>query len=284
MNERKISRAMIGMVMLFFAVPSEAWNITESFDNQSVGQDCGTFWKDNADSTVTNIKSSSGSNSCRFAVAPGGTAWGGGFVFPQKVRMKKGEEGWVRFRLFIPQGFNYNSTSAGNHLKFIRWATNNSGGGNAGYEDWYWEQDGVVPPFKVIREFDSTCGGNCWQKFGTANDKPQRGVWETYEMYVKFDNVPVDQGGTGRVRAWKNGVLLSDMTSRPTLPNATDTVGGILIFSYWNGGAPAKQEMYFDDLVATNVRPSARDSHGNPYIGVGQFVSIAPPLPPSSIN
>lgn len=282
MNKLNLSHALIGTLLLVFTLPSQAWTITESFDSQAVGQDCGTFWSDGAKSTVTSVNSSSGGKSCKFAVGQNSTLWGGGFVLPQT--MKKGDEGWVRFRLFLPNGFDYNSYSSGSHLKFIRWTTKNSSGGNAGYEDWYWDQDGVVPPFKVIREFDTSCTTNCWQRFGKASDKPQRGTWETYEMYVKFDNVPVDQGGTGRVRVWKNGALMGDLTNRPTLPNAPDTVVSVKIFSYWNGGSPATQELYFDDLVSTNIRPSARDTQGNPYIGVGNFVSIAAPMPPSAIN
>ena len=103
-------------------------------------------------------------------------------------------------------------------------------------------------------------------------------------MYAKFDTVPADSGGQARVRTWKNGKLMGDLTNRPTMNNAGDTVESAMVFSYWNGTSPATQELYFDDLVATNVRPSAKDNAGNPYIGVGNFVAVAPPLPPGSIK
>jgi len=272
--------AILGALLSFVSTSSWAWSVTESFDNQSIGANCGTFWADPKDSTVTSAESASGNNSCKFANRTGNFGWGGGFKLPSVMR--KGDEGWVRFRLYMPNGFDYSATSGG-RLKFIRWTTKNSGGGNAGYMDWYWNAPGMVPPFQVIREFD-TCSTNCWQKFGTASDAPVQGRWETYEMYIKLDDKAVDQGGTGRVRVWKNGKLMGDLTNRPTLPNdANDTVVSIKIFSYWNGGSPKNQFLYFDDLVATNVNPGSFDSQGNRYIGVGNFVApaaVAPPMPP----
>ena len=96
-----------------------------------------------------------------------------------------------------------------------------------------------------------------------------RNEWDTYEFYLKLDNVPVSQGGTGRVRVWKNGVLLSDITNRETLKDATDVADLSYMFTYWNGGAPQTQSLYLDDVVATNTTPAARDAQGNPMIGTG---------------
>ena len=283
MSNHGLNAAALGWLLFFASTSSWAWSVSESFENQQDNVDCGTFWSDSADSTVSSITAATGSKSCKFAVTAGGTAFGAGFVLPNIMR--KNDEAWVRFRIFFPSGFDYGSYSSGNRLKFIRWTTTDSSGGNAGYMDWYINNPGANPPFQATREFDNCTSWNeCWQLFGTASNKPNHGVWETYEMYVKFDDKAVDQGGTGRVRAWKNGELIGDLTKRPTMPNSTDTIESIKIFTYWNGGAPKTQHLFLDDLVSTNVTPSARDSHGNPYIGTGNFVSIAPPRPPESIQ
>ena len=283
MSKQGLNVAILGWLLFFTSTSSWAWTITESFDNQQDGVDCGTFWADSADSTVSSIEAATGSKSCKFAVNSGGTAFGAGFRQP--TTMVKYDEAWVRFRLFLPVGFDYGSYSSGNRLKFIRWKTKNSSGGNAGYMDWYINNPGANPPYQATREFDNcTSYADCWQPFGTASDKPNHGVWETYEMYVKFDDKAVDQGGTGRVRVWKNGKLMGDLTRRPTMPHSTDTMLGVLIFTYWNGGSPKTQHLFLDDLVSTNVTPGEIDSFGNPYIGTGNFASISPPMPPSSVQ
>lgn len=272
MLTRDLFVAITGCAFMLLSVTVEAWVVEENFEGQSPGNKCAPFWNSKQDSRISYEKSSSGNKSCKFSVRKGGTGWGGGFVPPKNLI--KGDEVWIRFRLFIPDGFDFNAYSDGNYLKFIRFTLANASG-LTGRLDWYWGRDGENPPFRHILERDNCVSYNdCWQPFGVAGEGPTRNRWETYEVYVKFDHVSADDGGQGRVRAWKNGKLIADLTRRPTMWR--DSVKGdsvliesFMIFSYWNGGSPESQFMYFDDLVATDTAPGSTDSSGNPYIGVG---------------
>lgn len=279
MQIRNFSLAAVGWVFLLFSNTVMAWTVDDNYDNQSNGQRCGSFWGDQSDSVVSDQNSSSGSKSCKMSIAQGTFGWGGGFVLPSSL--KKGDEFWMRFRLFLPAGFDYNVTGDYSN-KFIRFDIKDTS--NVGsFLDWKWENEGQPYAYAGKLQRDN-CTTNCWQYFGSNNQRPVRGIWETYEIYVKFDNVQVDSGGQGRIRAWKNGVLVGDLTGRRTMNNAGDIVKSALLFSYWNNGSPKTQHLFLDDLVATNVRPAATDSQGNPYIGVGNFVALVAPLPPSSIQ
>ncbi|MCG3169178.1 MAG: hypothetical protein CALGDGBN_00691 [Pseudomonadales bacterium] len=190
--------------------------------------------------------------------------WGGVITHP--AYLKKGDELWFRVRTYMPLGFNWDSYGEGGHLKFIRFHTRAPGGVNEGYDDWY------INPKAISADISHKFIFEGEQKWATAADKsmfPVLGQWETYEMYVRFDDVSVDMGGAGRVRMWKNGVLLRDITSRKTLLTPDSLSDRTHLFTYWNGGAPQTQKMYVDDIVLTSDRPSSVDAHGNPYVGVG---------------
>lgn len=266
--------------MLLYCFPASAWTVENSFDSQKTGEHCEPLWNGKA-SIVTNIKSYSGSNACRMKIREGSNSdqeWGGGINHPKKL--VKGDEIWLRLRTFWPVGFDYNSYSNGNLLKFLRFRTNGADNSNHGYNDWIIRPEGKVPPFQNLYEGVRMD----WSQFGDANDVIEFGKWETYEFYVKFDNVPVSEGGQARTRTWKNGKLLLDNTNKPTLKTESTTSGDTLIFTYWNGGAPATQEMYVDDIVLTSDRPSDRDSFGNAYIGMGKVNVSAAPAPPSNLQ
>jgi len=283
MQIRNFSVAAAGWVFLLLSNAAGAWSVNDDYDNQSVGERCGSFWDNPVLNTaVTSENSSSGSKSCKMEISEGTTGWGAGFVLPGFLH--KGDESWTRFRIFMPAGFDYGVYGAGDTLKFVRHAVIDSDNKRSTL-DWEIRREGNQNPYGLLLERDNcTSYSECWQFFGSGTDKPTRGTWETYEIYVKFDNVPLDEGGQGRVRVWKNGKLIGEMTRRRTMNNPNDFVKSTQFFSYWNGGAPRTQFLYFDDLVATNVRPAARDSKGNAYIGMGNFVAIAAPRPPSSIQ
>lgn len=281
-TQRLITSILFGWTLLALSSVAIAWTVDNNYDNQSDGQLCGNFWSDPADTRVSSELSSSPKKSCKMIARLNNYGWGGGFVFPTKLY--KGDELWMRFRLFIPNGFDYNITQGGNGLKYIRFTIMTTTGVTR-YKDMYLTPMGSFQPYATNLEGDNcTSWTMCNTLFGTPADAPQFGIWETYEVYVKLDDSSVDQGGTGRLRLWKNGKLVGDITTRPTLNNPTDYVKDTKIFSYWNGGPPKTQHLYFDDLIATNDVPSARDSNGFPYIGIGSFTAQAVPLPPSSIQ
>jgi hypothetical protein len=135
---------------------------------------------------------------------------------------------------------------------------------NLGYDDIYINPKGSLPPFQFIYE-----GEQVWSLIGLLPNAISLGGWETYEMYVKLDTVPVSKGGTARVRFWKNGLLLSEINDRVTLSKTEAFSDRTHLFTYWNGAAPKTQQMYVDDLVLTTDTPAGRDLLGHPYVGVG---------------
>ena len=282
MQIRNFLTAIVSSFLMLLSVESTAWIIDENFDGQKVGSGCPLFWADGVsieNRAISAEQGASGSNSCKLGINKGEFNWGGGINFPSNLHA--GDEVWVRFRIYMPQEFDFNSYSAGNHLKFIRMTERSDvvdGKSDLGRIDWLWSPEGSALPYVEGLERDK-CSTDCNQYFGAGNG-PLRGSWETYEMYVKWDHVAVNDGGQGRIRAWKNGKLIGDLTDRPTMWIGATRITTFLLFSYWNGSAPKTQHLYLDDLIVTNIAPGARDSKGNPYIGVGSYAYVAPPRPP----
>ena len=282
MSTKFFCRLAAFAAMSAFACGASAWRIDMNFNNGTVGQKAqgsGGF-SDAAGATYyTSENYYEGGKAAQLSITKGDTAFGNwGGVINHPTLLKKGDQIWFRVRTYMPVGFNYNSTGEGGHLKFLRIHTQTTGGSNEGYDDWYINPKGSAISHKFIFE-----GEQVWDEFASSQYAPDLGKWETYEFYVKFDNVPVSAGGTGRVRVWKDGVLLKDITNRKTLATASSVSDRTHLFTYWNGGAPATQKMYVDDIVLTSDTPSAVDAKGNPYVGMGEGapVSVNPPSAPT---
>ena len=274
---KTLARVLVAVGAAFAVVePTYAWTISQNFDSSAVGATCGG-WDAAGASKVSAEKSYSAPNGCKMSINAGDTAfgtWGG--IINHPAPLKRGDQLWFRVRMFMPIGFNYNSPGEGNHLKFFRFHTMSAASSNIGYDDIYINPPGSNPPFLFIYE-----GEQVWDSIGSlsgvlsnplsgpANMPIVLGTWETYEYYVKFDTVPVSKGGMARVRFWKSGVLMADITDRITLATADAYSDRTHLFTYWNGGSPATQSLYIDDVVLTSDTPSAKDALGNPYIGVG---------------
>lgn len=196
--------------------------------------------------------------------------WGGILDFPETLG--KGDEIWYKVSIFFPEGFDYNASP---HLKFLRIRTPD------GHLDWYIDNEGTANPFKFIYE-----GEQVWSRFGGEEDRIEFGKWETYEMYIKLDNVRSTEGGEAMVRVWKNGILLGTFLDRLTLADETTIANYALLFTYWNGGNPPAQYLYVDDIVITTDTPSQTDSQGNHMIGTNPSIMDTPvsPLPPTQIR
>lgn len=230
-----------------------------------------------------------GNQSCKMAVNEGDSGfgyWGGRKVLPEKL--EKGDEVWARVHVYFPIGFDYNSSSAGNKLKFLRFHTRSSSepsssGCDAGNEGYH---DVLILPLGLSNDSPGSSnnyvyGKECdwrWFYFGTwENNKIKHGRWETYELYIKFDNIAQSDGGEGIVRVWKDEELLLEVPNIETLETASSYSDTFLLFTYWNGGSPKTQHLYIDDLIVTNELPPNTDSSGNPRIGQGEAASLSPP-------
>ena len=119
-----------------------------------------------------------------------------------------------------------------------------------------------------------------------SGDRIEKGVWESYEIYYKFDTLSVDEGGTGVVRIWKNNKLLSNLTNQITLNNSTTVADSFYLFTYWNGNAPKDQHLYIDDIIMTSDTPVNTDDNGFRFIGgsIGSDSRSVSPMPPSGLE
>ncbi len=198
-------------------------------------------------------------------------------------------------KYYMPADFDY---SAKPHLKFMRFHTMSPSVANEGYNDLYITPDGNThwdsvlnkqtdAPFFFVKEQQ-----NLLRFMGDFNsDRPKLGVWETYELYLYMDTVPVLPGGKSRVRFWKNGKLVAELNDVKTLNTVSSYSPSFLLFTYWNGGNPTctgthptkSQSLYIEDLVITTDKPSSRDALGNAMIGshVSESASKVKPAPPT---
>jgi len=270
-------RSVSSIVAIFFIFTcgdfANAWTIEANYEGQQIGEQCEKW--DAKVPTVSDVESFSGSKSCRISINAGSTGWDGwGGIFNHPKKLIKGDEVWVRIRIFMPVGFDYKVTGSGNRLKFVRLHTRNTQNSNFGYIDWLMiHSDYSNKPFGYIYEGEAK-----WSMYGESVDYPEIGKWESYEFYVKFDDITANNGGQARVRTWKNGKLLANITDRITLKTADAYSEATYFFTWWNAGSPKTQEMYIDDLIVTTERPAMVDEFGNPSISGGD---VAPGEPDS---
>jgi hypothetical protein len=210
---------------------------------------------------------------CKLTITQGSDGWmqgwGGTLTYP--TPLGKGDEIWVRIRVFFPQNFDFTAT-AGGRLKFLR--VNTTGGSK---NDLYFVPSTAPAPNDTLGYIYE--GEDKWEFFGPF---PTREQWETYEMYIKFDTASIQDSGQARVRVWKDGHLLVDIQDRYTLKNPTDVADQSLVFTYWNGGAPRGQYAYIDDLYITNETPTTLDDTGFPFIGTA--VHLSRPSAPTDLQ
>lgn len=298
----RINMLIYIMSLLFFSFGAYAFTIKMDFEGGSSGQivkssSCmlgsGHVFNTSSNTTVFSDKEAyEGNQSAELNIGKGKYGfgdWGGVFQFKTCgfKDLKKGDEIWIRVRVKFPVGFDYNASP---YLKFIRLRTHSNSSCltkcNRGYDDIY-----IVPnppkvplrdisPYQHIKERGKADDGTSlddtytakWRRFGKhGKDTITLGQWETYEVYYKLDDLPVDFGGEAIVRFWKDGVLLGQSTDTATLSEPQNVVVHFNLFTYWNGGSPATQKAYVDDIIITTSpnTPQDTDGSGNPYIGMG---------------
>jgi hypothetical protein len=282
MSIKKILITLTSIAMMTGLATAHAWTIDMNFNNGTIGnkvEDYGSghyAFTDAAGNTVYDQCAGFAQDGqcAKMSINAGDTgfgSWGGRITFSNLglPNLVPGDEVWYSVKVYMPVGFDYSSNP---HLKFMRLHTASPGRSNEGYNDLYITPDGPNhwdgsknsdDPYFFIKEQQDVM-----MLFGNYNtDRPQRGVWETYEVYLKMDYVSASNGGTSRVRVWKNGKLLADLPNIQTLNSAQSYANQFLLFTYWNGGAPKTESLYVDDLIITTDTPSKRDINGFPMIG-----------------
>lgn len=183
-----------------------------------------------------------------------------GFIIPISPALPKGHEIWARMRVYWPASFEFSATP---WMKFFRLHARKADGSNDGYNDLYVDEaDSTTSVLRTIKEIHDV-----WEVY----DGPPiaRETWEAYEMYLFIDDVPVDDGGSARVRIWRDDELIFDRTDVPTISEARGDIDGFFVFTYWNNENPPDNHCYMDDLIiATDADPPTNvDANGNPFIG-----------------
>ena len=251
-NEKGAPGGGVGFTPLF----------ADGFENLAPGARLGVPYDAAGRSRVTTEQAWRGKQAARMEIRAGD---GGGFgqwgaVLPIRPNLVKGQEVWVRLYVYWPVDFQF---SANPWMKFLRLHTRSIAGKNTGYHDLYIDRaDQTKSVLRTIKEIHDQ-----WAVY----DGPAipRDHWERYEMYLCLDDVPVQAGGKGRVRIWRDEKLIFNRIDVPTLVDASDVVDSFYLFTYWNNERPPDNHCYVDDLViATSASPPTQhDADGNPVIG-----------------
>lgn len=294
------SGLLSALVLLLFSQNTLAFTAKISGDGGALGeqassQDCKAqeeeaFTGAASNSVYSSEQAYSGSRSIKMTIEEGLTGFGsfGGILSFSNCEhiggrsLVKGDEIWIRTRLFFPIGWEFNQGSN----KFMRLRTYNMIDGkevSEGYNDLYIRghpEDEDFRPFRFIFE-----GEQLWYTAGTIDDYFEFGKWKTVELYLKLDNIKESQGGDARVRIWVDGKLIADTGERITLKTSTSYVKYFSLFTWFgNEGAPKTQSVFLDDFVLTTDTPEATDGAGNHYIGLGEPATITSPNPPSNFT
>jgi hypothetical protein len=240
---------------------------------QQVAQGGTNQWTNSFTSTLystTQVPTGS-TQSCQLGItsgADGWDQWGGIYMFP--TQLTTGSNLWIRLALYVPTGFNY---TANPWLKFMRVHTASPSNNDEGYNDLYINPPGgsvwddtlnkqITAPFTYYYEAQGDD-----RAVGTSANNIAYGTWETYEIHYTIDTKSKNNGGTGEVRIWKNNVLIADLTDQYQLANSSTYADSFYLFTYWNGNAPATEQLYVNDVIITTDTPSNKDAAGNAFIG-----------------
>lgn len=283
-NGSKLFIAFSVCVMIFSE--ASAFTININSEGGTVGERVEGFTGGAAGNTLyTDEESYSGVQAMKLTANEGSTGFGtlGGIINFQthpavgegEGRLGKGDELWIRTRLFFPEGFEFKLTGRQKFLRVRVYHDEDGKRTSEGYNDLYInprvEQENFRP-FMFIFE-----GQQQWQAMGTAEDFFPRGEWRTVEYYLKLDNVTPVDGGTARVRVWVDGELIGETEDRRTLNREDSYVNSFNFFTYWGNELVHKtQSFYADDLTITTDTPDNVDAHGNPYIGMESVGDPAP--------
>ncbi len=293
-------RLILALMTYCVCGSASAFSITMNAEDGTPGEkaqskDCrkgneSTFTSDAGRTFYTADESFSGSKSLELNVTEGSRGFGklGGIIDLPKCthadgrKLVKGDDIWIRLRLKFPVGFEFNPQGRNKFLRLRTYHNDNGVRKSEGYNDLYINSppgranpDGGYSPYHYIFE-----GAAQWYRAGTISDFFKLGQWNTIEYHVRLDDKKASEGGNPIVQVWYNGKLIGETSERITLKRSDSYVQELYLFTYWgNYAAHKSQKFYVDDFVMTSDKPTNRDAHGNPFIGVGKPPVTAQPTP-----
>ncbi len=241
-----------------------AWTESDDLEGNGAG-----YWN----SYISQDYSHSGSHSIKF-VLKSGVESVGIYDYPLGSELREGDELWVRVYIYAPLGFDWTcnpitkllrttvANSSGASWSYISILATNPGDygcgtGKYGYMVTGAEALSGMNPPPICQNRNTADGGGYLTP----------GQWHSIELYIKVSAT------SGIIRGWLDGVLRNEYLY-PTIPS-----GGYMpidhtsdwnvhhLLGWWNGGPRQDQNIYFDDFIATNIRPANRDAAGNYMIG-----------------
>lgn len=271
------------LISLFLSSQTFAWTWRADFECGIVGQQiemasgCG----------ILNKKLSKGASlprigniSLEVGITEGTTdnnEFGGKVIFGDSSinnggNLVEGKQVWYRVYYFFPSDFDF--TAGGSGLKIARLHTVDSSGSHEGYMTIHIQGNLSIGNGIDRDGFKQNNGGE--DKYGKTFAK---GRWVAIEHYVKLSSTP----GHGIYRVWQDGDLVFEDKLTITLGASNSKANEILLFTYWNNGAPKTQQAYIDEIIVTSDVPNNTDNAGNNFIGTGDVVILAAPKPPTNI-
>lgn len=285
----RISQFPVFLIACLFATAGQAWTIKADFEDGVIGTKAESptdgFHDTAGHSRIVGSPVLSGHQAASVTATKGKTGfgvWGGGFNFPTPLH--EGDEIWYRVNTYYPSGWDFSCGGCTEGMKFMRIHTRSATRQNEGYIHTFIKSDdsngnninlGHIKPSTEVNDPYFTF-------VKPLGPEITRDRWHTFEMYVKFSSNKTTPNGIYRV--WMDGDLIYENTHYPTLVSPTSDSNKAYLYTYWNNGAPKTQTSYVDDVIITNEVPGRKDAAGNPYIGVGPSIYIAPPNPPSALN
>ena len=178
--------------------------------------------------------------------------WGGVWTFPEVL--DESETIWLLFHIYLPEGFD--AKAQGRGLRLVRLVTLTAGGKEEGSIE-----VSLDPQTRRLNIHNSLAGVRfpMAPRARRCGEPVPLGEWQAIELQVTL----ASQRGRGVVRLWQDERLVFQDTKRPTLGGPFSRVRYAWLLSEWPGGAPKRQSVWLDDLVATNETPSQRDRRGN---------------------
>lgn len=261
-----INRRILTVLTLLFSISlfasgqAFAWTISRDFEGGTIGQlaEGAVGFSGALGITYSSDIVHSGTRSVKCdcirgqEVQPSGGFWTG--------TANNGQEIWYRAYLYFPSGFSWNN-GIGPVIKVMRVTSTRSDNAHLSV---FASTSGEILLSNELADIQSGTG----VKFDFDR-------WQSIEFYVKLSHV----AGQGIFRIWKDGILIANNTTAPTLSASGQSIApNHLFFNNWNNGAPKDQSFYADDFVLTTDTPSNVDASGNLMIGPTDWGrAVSPP-------
>ena len=301
-----------------------AWTVSATFESLNAGQSCGDGNEGSGDglyscandadsyAKVSKDIAHTGKNSAKFIFFADDDDDINMHAFHLGGEMREGDEVWMRWYMFTPNGFSWaNGKKRSGIVKILRFGGGNASGTGSVYHSalaanagayyncgpdggWYIVGGSEGAPCSPISpKTVNNCSG-IWDAGKYIKlDSSLNGKWHSYEMYIKWHS----DKNKGLMRIWIDGVLQIEWY-HATLSKSTDVVNkGFYgnnkhhFWGAWNGGPEKDKIIYIDDVTVTNERPAMRDARGNYMLGSNVSYSTTSnstissnPVPPPPTN